>query len=134
MDSNSNISIWTWKLKISKVEYLEICLENFLYKTLLGFWTTGCPKKLAPVFAQFLWLQTCWKASSAVQKLIFTIAWCQDISKTIWGIVSQKVEIMNNQISWNLILLQFMHNCSTYQISHFQGDILRHALSSTPFL
>ena len=32
------------------------------------------------------------------------------ISKTIWGIRSQEMKIINNPTSWNLILPQFIHN------------------------
>ena len=85
--------------------------------------STGCPLKLFQLlFIEFLgflgvmeyfnshFRETyhIWKvrspALSWVQKHFYTISSNRHISKRIWGITFQEFEMMNNLISWNLIM------------------------------
>ena len=80
--------------------------------------------------------------SSGVQKHLSAISgsWDIDIGNTIWGIRFQEFEIINNLISWNLILQQLLHYFSNYEyfkrldIFHFKGDLVWHVSGSNPFL
>ena len=111
----------------------------------------GCfQQTLHLVFLKYLGLQTYLKAGtyyfwkvgsialSKVQKHFRTISWSWNISKTIWGIIFQEFEIMDNLEIWyqhDICLIPLAMNISEgWDISHFKGDILRHILSSNPFL
>ena len=54
-------------------------------------------------------------ALSGVQKHFSTISGSQGLSKKIWGTKFQELEIMNNLISLNLILPQYMHNFYSFE-------------------